>query len=66
MENINSASENTDNRLCQVKSKIWDNRTNRLTLLFIIAALLISVFFYHQYARRHFTLSSSSQRLHNH
>ena len=37
----------------------------RLTLLFIIAALLVPAFTFHQYARRNYTLSEDSQRSHN-
>lgn len=65
MENINSAFQNTHKQISHFKSKVWDNKTSRIVLLFVLAALLVSVFCYHQYARRHYTLSSASQRLQN-
>jgi len=48
-----------------VKNHLWDDKTNRLTILFILAALMIGIFTYSQYARRNYAISSSSQRYHN-
>lgn len=47
------------------KVQLWDNKTNRIVVLFLIAALLTAAFVYYQYARRHYAISASSRRSHN-
>ena len=48
-----------------VKARCWDDKTVKLTILFIVAALLVAAFTFRQYQRRNFALSASSQRKYN-
>jgi hypothetical protein len=50
----------------QAKRKVWDDQNNRMTILFVLAALLVVSFTYNQYARRNYTISSATQRSYNH
>jgi len=65
MENINSALQNTKKQISYSKSKVWDNKDNRMNLLFLISAILVCTFVYYQFARRHYSLSAFTQRHHN-
>lgn len=49
----------------EIKTKIWNNESNKLTFLFLVAAILVALFTYYQFAHRHFVISATSQKNQN-
>lgn len=47
------------------KVKLWVNETNRITVIFVVTAVLMALFAYSLYANRHYAISASSQRAEN-
>lgn len=65
METVNASILNVTSLAAEFRARIWNNRTNRMALLFLLAAIFFSFFLWTQVARRHYTLSANSQRIHN-
>ena len=65
METVNAAFDLSLKAASGLKVKLWDTKTNKIALLFILAAIVIALFSWHQFARRQYALSAHSQRAHN-
>lgn len=51
--------------ITEITNTVWNKKNHRIVLLFVIAALLVLAFTYHQYIRRHGAISSNSQKKYN-
>jgi hypothetical protein len=46
----------------KIKVQVWDNESNKVTFLIIIAAILMALFAYNQFALRHYAISATHQK----
>jgi capsular polysaccharide biosynthesis protein len=66
MDQVNEALteiyKSSANTLKNIQAKLWVDRRNYITLLFVLAMIMVGLFSYYQYSQRHFVLIGSRQK----